>query len=119
MGSGCHVTHDPLDPMGLVIENGKLGDIIVEGVTVSFPVLDVEQNIAIYLCNDAETPITVITGRNFTDPPEVDNPVLLLAYGWIPPRCTDLKTIEIKTMCFDKEIDTPFEGDEPAWEIIK
>lgn len=117
---GFHITHSPDNPMALVIGEGIWKGTIFPETEIEFPIEDVEQNVRIYLKDDLEEPIVVVRGRNYTDPPEVENVVLMLCNFFIPPGCADLHELPIYTRRFDSEYSTPFdEKGEVQWEKLE
>lgn len=117
---GFHISHSPDNPMALVIGEGVWKGVVFPETEVEFPVENVEQNVRIYLKDDPEEPIVIVRGRNYTDPPEVENIVLILCNFFIPPNCSDLRELSIYTRRFDKGKSTPFdEKGEPVWERLE
>lgn len=117
---GFHISHSPDNPMALVIGEGVWKDVVFPETEVEFPVEDVEQNVRIYLKDDLEEPIVVVRGRNYTDPPEIENLILTLCNFFIPPNCDDLKTLPIYTRRFSADYSTPFnERGEVEWERLE
>lgn len=117
---GFHITHSPANPMALVIGEGVWKDVVFPETEVEFPAEDVEQNVRIYLKDDPEEPVVVVRGRNYTDPPEVENVVLTLCNFFIPPNCADLHELPIYTRRFASEYSTPFnEKGEVQWEKLE
>ncbi|GAB6153742.1 hypothetical protein JCM17380_24920 [Desulfosporosinus burensis] len=121
-GQGFVVSHDPSNPMGLIIGSGSYGsDITSEAVSIEIPVSDVEQNVCITLQPDSVEPIHVVIARNYVEqPPLVATAIVLLANFWVPPNCSDLTTIDIFVRGFvaDRLYETPFEEGKPVWERI-
>lgn len=117
---GFHITHSADNPMALVIGEGIWKGTIFPETEIEFPIEDVEQNVRIYLKDDLEEPIVVVRGRNYTDPPEVENVVFMLCNFFIPPGCADLHELSIYTRRFDSEYSTPFnEKGEVQWEKLE
>lgn len=117
---GFHITHSPDNPMALIIGEGVWKGVVFPETEVEFPIEDVEQNVRIYLKDDPEEPVVVVRGRNYTDPPQIENVVLILCNFYIPPSCFDLRELPIYTRRFDAEYSTPFgEDGEVQWEKLE
>lgn len=117
---GFHISHSPDNPMALVIGEGVWKDVIFPATEVEFSVEDVEQNVLIHLKDDPEEPIVITRGRNYTDPPQVENIIITLCNFYIPPNCADLRELPIYTRRFDSEYSTPFdEKGEVQWEKLE
>lgn len=117
---GFHITHSADNPMALVIGEGVWKDVVFLETEVEFSVEDVEQNVLIHLKDDPEEPIVITRGRNYTDPPQVENIIITLCNFYIPPNCADLRELPIYTRRFDSEYSTPFnEKGEVQWEKLE
>lgn len=122
-GQGFVVNYDPSNPMGLIIGSGTYNDFLMEAISIVIPIADVEQNVLITLQDDPISPIHMSIVRNYIDdqPSIISTSLVVLANCWVPPNCTDLKTIDVYTRGFvnDKLYETPFEGGQPVWEIVQ
>lgn len=115
-----YITHHHTNKMTLVLDAGQFKDLSFDITEIEFPVLDVEQNVLFYLVDNIEEPLVAVTGRDYTDPPEVENVILTICNFRIPPSCSDLTELDIYIRCFDSEVETAFNEDgEVMWERLE
>lgn len=122
-GEGFVVSHDSLDPMGLILGAGSYGDsIITEEIELDFPIIDVERNVVITLSDNETEPMHLLIGRNDSEPLSIiSDAIIVLANFYIPANCTDLTQLQIftRTFCVSKDDETSFdEGGKPIWEQV-